>query len=237
MKKGLKIGIIAGVIILIIAIAGGYFFINDRVQKAKIMEEFSQIEELTKSGEFDMDALNEKTGTIVSSGKYANVEKAAKTYASELFNTAYEIRMVLGDEKLAQLLTADNYEQDGPEFTETKKYLSETKQKLEDGKTKMLSYLEEGKINSYIEAETKDAYSTELYKQLLKEDIEISDKEKQELETSIEKVQSMLNIEEEVIDFLIENKNQWKVQGGQILFNSNSLVTTYNGFLTKLRIL
>ena len=184
-----------------------------------------------------MNALNEKTGTIVSSGKYANVEKAAKNYASELFNTAYEIRTVLGDEKLAQLLTADNYEQDGPEFTETKKYLSETKQKLEDGKTQMLSYLEESKINSYIEAETTDAYSIELYKQLLKEDIEMSDTEKKEIEDAIEKVQSMLNIEEEVINFLVENKDQWRVQGGQILFNSNSLVIKYNGFLTKLRIL
>ena len=47
----------------------------------------------------------------------------------------------------------------------------------------------------------------------------------------------MLKIEEEIIDFLIENKGQWKVQGEQILFNSNSLVITYNGFLTKLRIL
>lgn len=237
MKKGVKIGIITGVIILIVATAGGYFFINDRTQKAKIMEEFSQIEELTKSEDFDIDALNKKTSTIVTNGKYANVEKAAKNYASDLFNTAYEIRTVLEDEKLAQMLTASNYEQDGPEFTATKKYLSETKQKLEDGKTKMLSYLEENKINSYIEAETKDAYSSELYKQLLREDIEISDKEKDELNKSIEKVQSVLSIEEEIIDFLIQNKDQWKVQGGQILFNSNNLVIKYNGFLTKLSIL
>ncbi len=237
MKKGGKIAIIIGVIVLIIAIAGGYFFINDQTQKAKIMEEFSQIEELTKSGDFNMDALNEKTSTIVATGKYGTVEKAAKNYASDLFNTAYEIRTVLEDEKLAKLLTANNYKEDGPEFTETKKYLSETKQKLEDGKTQMLSYLEEGKINSYIEAETKDSYSIELYRQLLREDIEISDKEKNELEQSIEKVQSMLKIEEEVIDFLIENKDQWRIQGDQILFNSNSLVVKYNGFLTKLRIL
>lgn len=237
MKKSAKIAIIIGIIILIVAIAGGYVFINDRTQKAKIMEEFSQIEELTKSEDFDIDALNEKTSTIVATGKYGTVEKAAKNYASDLFNTAYEIRTVLGDEKLAKLLTASNYEEDGPEFAETKKYLSETKQKLEDGKTEMLSYLEEGKINSYIEAETKDAYSIDLYKQLLKEDIEISDNEKNELEQSIEKVESMLNIQEEVINFLIENKNQWTVKGDQILFNSNSLVIKYNGFLTKLRIL
>ena len=100
----------------------------------------------------------------------------------------------------------------------------------------MLGFLEEGKINSYIEAETKDAYAIDLYKQLLAEDLEMSDAEKKELETSIDKVISMLNIEEEVINFLIENKGKWKVQGEQVLFDSNSLVIKYNSFLTKLRI-
>ena len=65
----------------------------------------------------------------------------------------------------------------------------------------------------------------------------MSDAEKKELESSIDKVVSMLDIETQVIDFLIENKGKWKVQGDQVLFDSNSLVIEYNGFLTKLRIL
>lgn len=237
MKKGTKIAIIVGVIILLIAIAGGYFFMNDITQKAKIVEEFAQIKDLTESGDFDIAVLNEKTGTIVTNGKYASVEKAAKNYANDVFNKAYEIKTLLEDEKMAQLLSASNYEQDGPEFVETKKYLSETKKKLEDGKTEMLAYLEESKINSYIEAETTDGYATELYKELLSQDIKMSETEKNELEKSIDKVISMLNIAEEVVDFLIENNGKWKIQGEQILFDSNSLVVTYNGFLTKLRIL
>ncbi len=240
MKKGAKIGIIVGAIvlvILIIAIAGGYFFFNDVRQKAKIVETFQEIEDLTKSGDFDIEVLNEKTSNIVSNGKYANVERAAKNYAHDLFNKAFEIRNLLEDEKMAQLLTASNYQEDGPDFVESKKYIAETKQKLEDGKTEMLAILEESKINSYIEAETSDGYSVELYKQLLSEDIEMSDAEKKELETSIDKVISMLEIAEEVIDFLIENNGKWEVQGEQVLFNSNSLVIKYNSFLTKLRIL
>lgn len=238
MKKGTIIGIIIGVLVLV-AIAGGigYFVINDSMQKNKIMKTFAEIEELTKSGDFKMEELNEKTSNIVSSGKYAKVEKAAKNYASDLFGKAFEIRELLQDEKLSQLLTASNYTADGPEFTESKKFLSETKQKLETGKTELLGFLEESKINSYIEAETTDSYCTELYKQLLTDDIEMSDAEKKEFETSINKVVSMLEIEEEVLDFLIENKGKWQIQGEQILFNSNSLVIKYNAFLTKLRML
>lgn len=61
--------------------------------------------------------------------------------------------------------------------------------------------------------------------------------EKKQLESSIDKVISMLEIEEEVINFLVENKGKWRVQGGQILFETNSLVSEYNGFLSRLRIL
>lgn len=237
MKKNVKIIIIAVVIVLAIALVGGYFFVNDIMQKGKLVDELSQIEEMTSSGEFDMEKLNEKTSNIVTSGKYAKVEKAAKNYASDVFNTANEIKTLLEDEKMAQLLTASNYKADGPEFVETKKYLSETKEKLETLKAEMMGYLEEGKINSYIEAETKDSYSIELYKNLLKEDIEMPESERKELEQSIDKVVSMLNIAEEIINFLVENKGQWEVQGEQVLFNSNSLVQQYNSYLTKLRIL
>ena len=126
MKKGKIIGIIVGAIVLVLLIAGGigYFFINDVAQKAKIVEEFKQIQELTNSKDFTMEQLNEKTGNIVSTGKYAAVEKAAKNYASDVFGTAFGIKAFLQDEKMAQLLTASNYEEDGPEFVETKNTLA-----------------------------------------------------------------------------------------------------------------
>lgn len=238
MKKKVIIGIIIGVIVLV-AIAGGvgYLFINDSMQKAKIMQTFSELEEITASGDFDMEAINENTSNIVSSGKYANVERAAKNYAHDLFSTAFELKELLQDDKMAQLLTASNYSEDGPEFVESKKYVSETKQTLEAGKEKLVVFLEEGKINSYIEAETDDAYCKELYRQLLTDDIEMSETEKKEFEKSINQVVSMLDVVDDVFDFLIENKGKWEVQGEQVLFNSNSLVIKYNSFLTKLRTL
>ena len=51
MKKGTIIGIIVGVVVLVLIAAGvvGYLFFNDVTQKAKILETFAEIEELTKS--------------------------------------------------------------------------------------------------------------------------------------------------------------------------------------------
>lgn len=235
MKKGVKIAIIVGAIVLVIALAGGYFFMNDIAQKTKILEEFAQIEKLTDSENFDMTALSEKTSKIVTKGKYATVEKAAKTYASDLFNTAFKIKTLMEDEKLAKILTAENYQEDGPEFVETKKYISEAKQRLENDKKEMLSYLEESKINSYIEAETTDEYYINLYKELVTQDIEISDAEKDELEKSIDMVVSLLDTADEIIDFLNANKGKWEVQGEQVVFANNELMQTYNSFLAKLQ--
>lgn len=237
MKKGLKIGIIIGIIVVAVLLLGGYLVLNDIIQKAKIVEEFSKIEELTSKEDFVMEELNQITNRTVASGRYASVEKAGKKYAIDLFNTAYGVKLFLQDEKMAQILTASNYQEDGPEFVESQEYLSETKQNLEEGKAKMLAYVEESKINSYIEAETSDKYCIELYRQLLSEDINMSDSEKKELETSVDKVIQMLDIEKEVLDFLIANKGKWQVEGEQVAFDSNSLVEEYNAFLTKLRIL
>ncbi len=236
MKKGLIIGLTIGVIVLAAIAGGAYFFINSFMGKAKVVEELSQIEEVTKSGEFDIEKLNEITDRTVATGKYVAVEKAAKNYAKDLFTKANEVRNLLQDEKLGQMLTASNYQADGPEFTASKTYINEAKQKLQDGKTEMLGLIEEGKINSYIEAETKDASCIELYKQLLAEDINMPESEKKELETSVDKIVSALDTELEVLDFLTENKGKWKVEGEQVLFDSNSLVIKYNSFLTKLRI-
>lgn len=237
MKKGLKIGIIVGIIVLAILLLGGYLVFNDVMQKAKIVEEFSKIEELTSKEDFEIEELNEITSRTVATGKYTSVEKAGKKYATDIFNTAYGLKLFLQDEKMAQILTASNYQEDGPEFIESQKYLNETKQNLEEGKAKMLAYVEESKINSYIEAETSDESCIELYQQLLSEDINMSDSEKKELETSIDKVIQMLDIEKEVLDFLIANKGKWQIEGEQVAFNSNSLVEEYNGFLTRLRML
>ena len=40
---------------------------------------------------------------------------------------------------------------------------------------------------------------------------------------------------EDVLNFLTENKENWKVSGSNILFTSNELVTKYNSLLTSLK--
>ena len=68
--------------------------------------------------------------------------------------------------------------------------------------------------------------------------IDISDRieveNKQEMEESINSIIDMLNVYDEVINFLIENKNDWTIEGEYIVFSNEQLNNQYNDLLLKL---
>lgn len=236
MKKSVKITLIVISVLIVVAIlVGGYIFTKDIAQKNKLMDELAKMESITSDVNFEKSKLEERTNIIVTEGKYAIVEKAFKNYISDVYDTAYEVRDLLEDEKMTKLLTPENLKNDGPEFTETKQYLTNTKKQLTEKKESMISYLKEDKINSYIEAETKDSYYINLYKELITDDIKTLEQEGNELNASMDTVMNLLNNVEETIDFLIANKGKWQIQGEQVMFNSNELVQTYNNLISKLQ--
>lgn len=236
MKKSVKITLIVISVLIVVAIlVGGYIFTKDIAQKNKLMDELAKMESITSDVNFEKSKLEERTNIIVAEGKYAIVEKAFKNYISDVYDTAYEVRDLLEDEKMTKLLTPENLKNDGPEFTETKQYLTNTKKQLTEKKESMISYLKEDKINSYIEAETKDSYCINLYKELITDDIKTLEQEGNELNASMDTVMNLLNNVEETIDFLIANKGKWQIQGEQVMFNSNELVQTYNNLISKLQ--
>lgn len=65
---------------------------------------------------------------LYTSGDYQVVEKTMKDYIVEYVDVTREIVNRLSDEKFTNLLTYENVEQDGKEFTETLNYLNEQKQ-------------------------------------------------------------------------------------------------------------
>ena len=151
MKKSVKITLIVISVLIVVAIlVGGYIFTKDIAQKNKLMDELAKMESITSDVNFEKSKLEERTNIIVTEGKYAIVEKAFKNYISDVYDTAYEVRDLLEDEKMTKLLTPENLKNDGPEFTETKQYLTNTKKQLTEKKESMISYLKEDKINSYI---------------------------------------------------------------------------------------
>ena len=231
MKK--KILITIGIIILIVIGVIAYFVITDLQQEDKLTAELQEISNLVNSQNIDIDQINERLDRTVTRGDYAVVEQSFKQYLKDNFDVSIKIANILNDERLTNVLTAENYENDGKDFVETKNYISTTKDQLETYKTEYKEFFTEDKAMSYINDKNLDSYYTDLYKQELVGDIE-NDNDSEVVENAIDDIIGILDIYEEVINFLVDNQNNWNIQDDTITFTSESLQNQYNELIEKL---
>ena len=231
MKKILiAIGVVVALIVLLLTI----IIIKDLNQEKKLRQELNEIDSLINFDEFDYDKVNERLGKTISSGDYLVVEKAAKKYLKDTIDITLTYVNLVTDEKFSNVLTLENYQEDGPNFINTKLYIKETKEQIEDYKNKILNQFNNETVLSYIENKNLDSYYIDFYKSLaFSSEAEIT-KNKQEIEQNINVVIDTLNVYDEVINFLIFNKNNWTIEGEYIVFSNEEIHEQYNQLLLKL---
>ena len=230
MKKKMIITII---IIALVLLGGlGYAVFQDLNQEKKLNVEIEELDGLLNFEEnMDTSEIEKRLDRVVTKNDYAIVEIAYKQYVSDFYNNAIEITNILNDGRISNSLTAQNYKKDGPEFTETKEYLSATKEKLETCKQKYYDLLTDEKIMSYIDGKDLDDYYVDYYKQEVVGNLE-EEKNDKTIETSLNDIIDLLNNSQKVIDFLAENKGKWKVEDEKITFIKDSLYEDYNNLIT-----
>ncbi len=231
MKKKIILTIFA-LLILTIAIIT-YLVLRDISYERKLKNEISQITELTKDWQnFNKEQFEEKINRTITKKDYALVEKSAKKYLKDSVNNMLEITNILENENITKILTADNYNNDGPDFTNTKNYLLDTKNKLTTGLDNYYKYLTKDVIISYLDP-SLDKYYKNFYLNELIGDYEKEFNDKT-IDTSIKNLFTLLDNSEKIIDFLIENKTSWYVKDGNIVFKTNDLLNTYNTLVDNL---
>lgn len=231
MKKKILIALLIIIVLIIGVIA--YFLISDLKQEEKLISEINELDNLVNAQEINIEQIKEKLNKIETRGDYATVEKAFKQYLSDNFDNIIKISEILNDEKLVNILTAKNYQEDGPDFVTTKEYITNTRQELEERKLAYTEFFTEEKAMSYINDKGLDSYYIDLYKNEIVGDIE-SANDTSEVENSIDEIISILNKSEEVINFLVENKNNWKIENDTIVFNNNNLADQYDELISQL---
>ncbi len=234
MKK--KVIIIVTVVIVVLAIIIGgfaYFVSSGLKQEEKLTAEMNELNEFVDKEDYDKNAVKERLDRVITKGDYAIVEKACKQYLSDISVIGQKIADILSDDSISKLLSTENYKTDGPEFSNTKKYIIETKQSLVELKSNYSELLTEDKIMSYITNKELNSYYTDLYRKELIGDLE-SEKNDKTVDNAINSVISLLDNIEKIIDFLIANKNDWHIEGENIVFNSNSSLNKYNELLENL---
>mgnify|MGYP005770967945 CR=1 FL=1 len=216
------------VLLGLLVVAGGliYFVTTDFEEEIQLLEEMEEVYALMD--EHNTDELNQKLDTIISTGDYAVVEKAAKNYTRDLYNVVTNISNELANDRIMRLTTYENFQNDGPEFTESKAYIIETKEKLENYKTAYQELYTEEKADSYLETNL-DSYYIDFYHQIIGDE-----EEDTTTVNNIDEIIEILTNSETVIDFLIENKNSWTLENNMISFTNDELSNQYSELILKI---
>lgn len=229
MKK--KIVIIIAIILILIIGTIAYFVISDLKQEEKLRTEMDEVYSLMGSENIDYSQIEERLNRVVTKGDYATIEKALKNFLSDSVENNTRIYEILADERIVNNLTPENYRTDGPEFVQTKEYLANTIRELQECKEKYANYFTEENIMSYISDKNIDTYYIDLYKNEITGETE---DEENTVVDDIDETLEILNITQEVINFLAENKNSWYIENDNIYFNSEDMSNKYIELISKI---
>lgn len=224
-----KILIIIGIIVAILVGLVAYGVVTDLYQEKKLKKELDYLYEITNKEDYDEKEIDKILNRTVTTEDYKKVEVAYKKYTKDCFTILTDITSVLGNDRLAYVLTAENYQEDGKDFIKTKEYLKSAKETLQRSMTKYNEYFTEEKAMSYLD-KALDDYYIDFYKDEVVGNLE-SDEEDEKLFDSLNSIIDLINAEEEVIHFLIENKDNWQVENGSIAFTTDALIDKYNMLL------
>lgn len=230
MKKKILIGL--GIVVLVVIGVIGYMVITDLQQEDKLLQEVDEITALTNEDPIDVDKLRDKLDNTITRGDYGTTERALKDYVSDLVDNYEIIYNALNDDTMINILSIDNYKEDGKEFTESREYLSTTQDNLKSAMDNYIELLTEEGAMKYINDKGLDSYYVDLYRDELVGEIPADDVS--ELETAINDVISLLDKEEAVIEFLVQNKDNWEIQGDNIVFDGNDLTNEYLGLVDEI---
>lgn len=225
-KENSKLILIVSVAVGLIVIIGSifaYILVRDLKQEDILRNEITSL----SKKDFTKDRYNTSLKT---KDDYAVIEDTIKAYFDEYATNLQKLSNIAKDKKMTTILSADNYQKDGPEFVTTRKYLTSTKSNFNQIVDKLKKMTTEEEIMKNIEGKGLDQYYIDLYKDLMlgettKKDFKLSQKNLEKLSKSIN---GILDTEQEVIDLLINEKGKWNIKDDKIVFDNTDTLTKYN---------
>ena len=163
--------------------------------------------------------------------EYGSILKTIKEYYYDNASLIQGIIEIRNDSFLSKVLSYDNYSTDGADFNNTINYLTEKKKICDDN----FLALNERYDNKYIE-NLVSKKNKKLYKELMLKDSDL--KEYEDTRNYItglkSEIDNIFDVSTKVINFLIENKEYWVLEEGQIKFKTRELFNTYNDMINSI---
>lgn len=234
-KKKVIITII--IVVVIVLLAGGGFIFYHGNQTGKLIAEVNKMAEvqvINDDGSLVESPIDMK---IKTTGSYAVVEETLKSYMNEIITETQEVVKNLDEDKIMNLVSIDNIKEDGPDFTNSKAEIANMREAIDIYVSRMEENTKEDNLLSRIDDKNVSQYYKELYKQLaIDEESGASMKSAiEELKTAQEQAKVALDDLESIFNFLSENKNEWQVEGEQIVFTTQSAYDEYTNLMSTLQ--
>ncbi len=215
----------AFIVACLFGIAVGIVVIQDFKQEALLEEEIAAMDILMNQDYINDILIEKKINTYVTTGDYLEVEKAVKTFYQDVYECYKEINEILYDQNIVNLLTIYNFKKDGPAFESSLKFIEEKKSRLKNLEEETTILFTETHIMNYIKEKKLDSYYEDYYHDLMFGKGEYQPDES--LKESVKDLTDVLDKIKNILNFLKENENGWKIEYDQIYFATEELENEY----------
>lgn len=185
-----------------------------------------------------LDIMKDKYDTkIVCSGKYGVVEKNIKKYFGHITLELEEINSTINDERLATVLSYENYSNDGPLFSNSLSYLETSKNSLNKKIDSLQSFLSNDGISSYISNKIKEQYYKDLFIEIMNSS-GVRQKRDEISQLLVNTKQSSNDVYDgslSLLNYLKAYNDQWNLEDGEIKFQTQEMYDYYTEVISSLR--
>ncbi|HJA65449.1 MAG TPA: hypothetical protein H9955_03980 [Candidatus Mediterraneibacter cottocaccae] len=227
------VGIIAA-LLAVFAVVVVIQVVKDFQQEDDLREEISQISELLVPGSEDSSEIADMLRRTVTTGDYAKVEKAIKSYLSDTLECYSTIDENLYASVITNALTTDTYRTDGPYFLQTRASLSQVQASLSESIETLARLQTEDALMSYINRDTEiDSYYRDFYREIVGENMP-SGSDIDRLTKDISDVLDLITKEQNVLVFLSDHSGEWMVYGNELYFTTDELIEEYTDLILQI---
>ncbi len=207
-----------------------FFVFYEKVEKNLLVREIHSLKKFNLSGDRYLTKIQTR-------GNYGLVEKAIKEYLDDYALHYQSVLEVVHDPKLEKLLSIENYSSDGDDFVQSFAYLEKTKKKFNQDINLLIEFCNQDKIQNYIRKTIVDPYFVQLYHTLMFDDGISKDilKSRQMFQQTKVDVNRIFDLCSVIFQFLKTNRDQWKIQDGQIQFQTVELMNQYNYYIARIQ--
>lgn len=208
----------------------GFLIIRDSIYEYNLRKEINELSEL----DITKDRFNTE---IKTKSDYGLVEEAIKLYLDDYAINLHNILIVVNSDEFRGLFSIENYQTDGPDFNESLSYINRTRNKFNADVDLLIDKSNEDVIKKNILNYTKDEYFISLYNELMfGKNTSIDFDENIKMLNNLKKdVNNVFDISVDMFNFLNVNKENYKIEDGEIKFENENLLNQYNSYIEKIK--